>query len=145
MQQECAWASQDPLRGRFVLHLKSNTEVFYGPSRAAHRLALLNEESSAKAKLLSDAAIFESLDALRDAEIGNLRLSLASVADAVQNSQDRRVFLIAAMAFARAGNTQQSEKLVERLTLLFPESFSIQPSSLPKPPPPTHSPEHDPP
>jgi tetratricopeptide (TPR) repeat protein len=131
MQQEWAWASQDPLRGRFVLHLKSNTEVFYGHSRTAHRLALRNEESSAKAKLLSDAAIFESLEALRDAEIGNLRLSPASVADAVQKSQDRRVLLIAAMAFARAGNTQQSEKLVERLTLLFPESFSIQAFSLP--------------
>src|SRR6266481_5034018 len=107
-QQEWAWASQDPLRGRFVLHLKSNTEVFYGHSRAAHRLALLNEESSAKAKLLSDAAIFERLDALRNAEIGNLRLSLASVAVAVQKSQDRRVLLIAAIAFARAGNIQQS-------------------------------------
>src|SRR5260370_29635467 len=131
MQQECAWASQDPLRGRFVLHLKSNTEVFYGHSRAAHRLALLNEESSAKAKLLSDAAIFESLDALRDAEIGNLQLSLASVADAVQKSQDRRVLLIAAMEFAPAGKTLKSAKLVERLSLLFPERLSIQSFSFP--------------
>jgi len=144
MQQEWAWASQDPLRGRFVLHLKSNTEVFYGHSRAAHRLALLNEESSAKAKLLSDAAIFESLDALRDAEIGNLRLSLASVADAVQKSQDRRVLLIAAMAFARAGNTQESEKLVEKLNLLFPENFTVQAFSLPTARAAIELAEHDP-
>jgi serine/threonine protein kinase len=131
MQQEWAWASQDPVRGRFALYIKSNYEVFHGRSRAAHRLALLNEESSAKAKLLSDTAIFESLDALTDAEIGNLRQSLASVADAVQKSQDRRVLLIAAMAFARAGDSQQSKKLVEELNLLFPENFTVQAYSLP--------------
>jgi hypothetical protein len=39
--------------------------------------------------------------------------------------------LIAAMAFARAGNTQESQMLVEKLMQLFPESFSIQAFSLP--------------
>jgi eukaryotic-like serine/threonine-protein kinase len=131
MQEEWAWASQDPVRGRFVLYQESKAEGFYGRSRNAHRLAEIDVDSSMKAGLLSDAAGLQSEDALREAEIGNLRQSQALVTDAVRKSQDRRVLMLAALTFARAGNTQESYKLVEKSNQLFPTDFTIQAFSLP--------------
>jgi tetratricopeptide (TPR) repeat protein len=131
MQEEWAWASQDPVRGRFILYQESKVEGFYGRSRNAHRLAQMDVDSSRKGRFLSDAAGFETYDALRDAEIGNLRKSQALLTDAVQKSQDRDVLMLAALAFARAGNTKQSQELVEKVNHLFPNDFTIQAFSLP--------------
>jgi DNA-binding winged helix-turn-helix (wHTH) protein len=131
MQKEWTWASQDPLRGRFVLYRESEAEGFYGRSRKAHRLAQMDVDSSTKAGLLSDAAGFESSDALRDAEIGNLRQSQASVTDALRKSQDKNVLMLAALTFARAGNIKQSKELVDKLNQLFPNDFTIKAFSLP--------------
>ena len=131
MQKEWAWAAQDPVRGRFVLYRESRAEGFYGRSHNAHRLAQMNVDSSMKAGFLSDAAGFESLEALRDAEIGNLRQSQALVTDALRKSQDRIVLILAAFTFARAGNTKQSQELTEKLNQIFPNDFTIQAFSLP--------------
>jgi hypothetical protein len=131
MQKEWAWASQDPVRGRFVLYRESEAEGFYGRSRKAHRLAQMDVDFSMNAGLLSDAAGFESSDALRDAEAGNLRQSQALVTDALRKSQDRNALMLAALTFARAGNTKQSQELVEKLNQLFPNDFTIQTFSLP--------------
>src|SRR5260370_23662153 len=84
-----------------------------------------------KAGLLSDAAGFESSDALRDAETGNRQQSQASVTDALRRSQDRNALMLAALTFARAGNTKQSQELVEKLNQLLPNDFTIQTFSLP--------------
>lgn len=131
MQKEWAWASQDPVRGRFVLYQESMAEAFYGHARNAHRLAQLDVDSSTKAGLLSDAAFFESGDALMNAEIGNLRQSQALVTDAVRKSQDPKALTFASFTFARAGDAQRSQKLVEKLSQLFPNDFTIQVFSLP--------------
>jgi outer membrane PBP1 activator LpoA protein len=80
---------------------------------------------------LSDAAGFESLEALSDAEIGNLPQSQALVTDALRKSQDRIVLILAALTFARAGNTKQSQELMKKLNQLFPNDFTIQAFSLP--------------
>lgn len=131
MQKEWAWASQDPIRGRFVLYQESRAEGFYGRSRNAHRLVQMDVDSSMKAGFLSDAAAFEISDALRDTETGNLRESRALLTDALRKSQDRIVLMLAALTFARAGNTEQSQKLMEKLNQLFPNDFTIQAFSLP--------------
>ena len=131
MQKEWAWAAQDPVRGRFVLYRESRAEGFYGRSRNAHHLAQLDIDSSTKAGFVSDAAGFESLEALSDAEIGNLRQSQALATDAVRRSQDRIVLILAAFTFARAGNTKQSQELMEELNQLFPNDLTIQAISLP--------------
>jgi eukaryotic-like serine/threonine-protein kinase len=131
MQKEWAWASQDPIPGRFVLYQESKAEGFYGRSRNAHRLVQMDVGSSMKAGFLSDAAAFEVSDALRGTESGNLRESQALVTDALRKSQDRDVLILAALTFARAGNTEQSQKLVDKLNQLFPNDFTIQTFSLP--------------
>jgi len=131
MQKEWAWAAQEPVRGRFVLYRESRAEGFYGRSRNAHRLAQRDVDSSIKAGFLSDAAGFESLEALSDAEIGNRRQSQALVTDAVRNSQDRIVLILAALTYARAGNTKKSQELMAKLSQLFPDDFTIQAFNLP--------------
>lgn len=131
MQKEWTWASQDPAGGRFVLYRESRIKGFYGRSRNAHRLAQVAVDSSMNAGFLSDAGIFESAEALTDAEIGNLRHSRELVTDAVRKSQDRDVLMLAAFTFARAGNTKRSQELVEKLNQLFPNDFTIQAFGLP--------------
>jgi tetratricopeptide (TPR) repeat protein len=131
MQKEWTWASQDPAGGRFVLYRESRIESFYGRSSNAHRLAQVAVDASMNAGFLSDAGIFESAEALTDAEIGNLRQSQALVTDAVRKSQDRDVLMLAALTFARAGNTKRSQELVEKLNQLFPNDFTIQAFGLP--------------
>jgi eukaryotic-like serine/threonine-protein kinase len=131
IQKEWAWAAQDPVRGRFVLYRESRAEGFYGRSRNAHHLVQQDLDSSTKAGFVSDAAGFETLEALMDAEIGNLRQSQALVKDALRKSQDRNVLILAAFTFARAGNTKQSQELMEKLNQLFPNDFAIQAFSLP--------------
>ncbi|HET6840204.1 MAG TPA: winged helix-turn-helix domain-containing protein [Candidatus Angelobacter sp.] len=131
MQKEYAWASQEPVRRRFILHRESMAEDFYGRSRRAHRLAHSAAASSMKAGFLPDAAYFEAAEALRDAETGNRQQSQALVTDAVRKSQDRKVLILAALTFARAGNIKRSQELVEELNQLFPSDFIIQAFSLP--------------
>jgi len=131
MQKEWAWASQDPVGGYFVVYQESKIEGFYGRSRNAHRLAQMAVDSSMKAGLASVAAAFESFDALRDAETGNLRQSQAFVTDAVRKSRDRDVLTLAALTFARAGNVKHSRELVEKLNQLFPNDLTLQAFSLP--------------
>jgi len=131
MQSEWAWESQDPIRGRFVLFFESTIAQFYGRSREAHRLVQMTKDSSIKAGLLSDALDFESDDGLREAEIGHLRESEALAADVVRRSQNPNLLMFAALTFARAGNTKQSLKLVEKLSQLFPNDFLVQNFNLP--------------
>jgi serine/threonine protein kinase len=131
MQEEWAWASQDPVRGRSVLYFKSNIDGFYGRSRDAHRLMQTDINSSIKAGFMSDAMVFQSYDGLREGEIGDLRQSEALATDAVRKSQDPNVLMLAALTFARAGNTKQSQKLVAKLNQLFPNDFTIQNFNLP--------------
>src|SRR4029077_5054719 len=117
--------------GRFVLYSESRAEGFYERSRNAHRLAQMDVDSSMKAGFLSDAVGFESLEALRYAEIGNMRQSQALATDAVRRSQEPSILMLAAFALARAGNTKESQKLVEKLNQLVPDDFTIQTFSLP--------------
>ena len=131
MQKEWAWAAQDPVRGRLVLYRESRIEAFYGHSRNAHRLAQMVVDSSTKAGFLSDATGFEAFEALTDTEVGNLRQSQVWVTNALRKSPDRDTLVLAALAFARAGNTKQSQELVEKLNQLFPNDFTIQSFSLP--------------
>src|SRR5260370_22950066 len=126
MEREWSWAWQDPVRGRFVLYQESRIEGFYGRSRNAHRLAQMDVDSSMKAGFLSDAAGFEISDALMDTETGNLRESQGLVTDALRKSQDRNVLMLAALTFARAGNTERPQTLLEKLNQLFPNDFTIQ-------------------
>jgi hypothetical protein len=84
-----------------------------------------------KAGFVSDAAGFESLEALMLAEIRSLRQSQALVKDALRKSQDRNVLMLAAFTFAREGNTKQSKELTEKLNQLFPNDFTVQAFSLP--------------
>jgi tetratricopeptide (TPR) repeat protein len=131
MQNERTWASQDPVRGRFVLFFESKIAGFYGRSRDAHRLTQMAVDSSIKAGSVSSAAAFESIDGLREAEIGHLRQSEALGTDVVQKTHDPNHLMVAALLFARAGNTKQSQDLLEKVNQLLPKDFTIQAFNLP--------------
>jgi pentatricopeptide repeat protein len=131
MQKEWAWASQDPVRGRYALIMEAKAEGFYGRSREAARLARIDSESSMKAGLSSDAAHFENFAALREAENGNAEQAQLLAADALGKTQDHATLIFAALTFARAGKTEQAQRLVESISQRFPNNFSVQAFLLP--------------
>jgi eukaryotic-like serine/threonine-protein kinase len=131
MEKEWAWASQDPVQGRYVLSMEAKVKGFYGRSRDADRLMRIGAESSMKAGLSSDAAKFENNAALREAENGNAEQAQLLAADALGKSQDRGNMIWAAFAFARAGKMEQAQKLVESISQRFPNDFSVQAFVLP--------------
>ena len=131
MQKEWAWASQDRIRGRYVLSMESKTEGFYGRSRDADRLTQIDAESSMKARLSSDAADFDNIAALQEAENGNEEQAQLLATDAIGKSQERANIIYTALAFARAGKTEKAQKLAESINQRFPNDFSVQAFLLP--------------
>jgi tetratricopeptide (TPR) repeat protein len=130
MQKEWAWASQDPIRGRYVLSVESKAEAFYGRSRDADRLMRIDAESM-KAGLFSDAAHFQTIAALREAENGDAKQAQLLTADALSKSQDRATLIYAALTFARAGELEKAEQLVESINEHFPSDFEVRAFLLP--------------
>ncbi len=131
MQKEWAWASQDPVHGRYVLAIEANVDAFHGRFRDADRLARTVAESSMKAGLSSDGALFAAASALREAEIGRAEQAQLQITDALGKSQDRANVIYAAFALARAGKTEQAEKMAEFIGQSFPSDFSVQAFLLP--------------
>jgi outer membrane PBP1 activator LpoA protein len=84
-----------------------------------------------KAGLPSEAASFENVAALREAENGNAEQAQLLAADALGKSQNRENFIVAALTFARAGKTEQAQKLAVAISQRFPNDFSVQAFLLP--------------
>lgn len=112
--------------------MKSNPRLPAEPSLAGVDPVVWQRMRAEHARLLSspgsvsNAAAFESIDGLREAGIGHLRQSEALGTDVVQKTHDPNHLMVAALVFDRAGNTKQSQDLLEKVNQLLPNDFMIQ-------------------
>jgi hypothetical protein len=83
-------------------------------------------------RVSSDAAHFETIAALRNAEDDNLDQAQLLASDALGKSQDRVILIYAALTFARVGRTEQAQELVEEVSQRFSDEFSVQAFLLPR-------------
>ncbi len=77
------------------------------------------------------AAAYQARAALRDVESGSREQARAEAEAAVKLAQDRDVWVIAALALARAGDTAVAEKLAAELDKTFPLDTLVQSYWLP--------------
>jgi hypothetical protein len=109
-ETDCAIAQRNGQRGyNGCLLAQSSTEAYFGRLRSALDFSTRAHEKAHKSKFDEMAAQVRVVDALWEAEFGNLGQARNDAARALTLSSGRNVKLYSALAFARAGNANRSE------------------------------------
>jgi eukaryotic-like serine/threonine-protein kinase len=115
MDRQSAWAIGRPDDEGTLLAVQSDTEAYFGRAHAARRLLFRALDSASRAEFREGAALYEVVAALTEAEYGNRREALGEIKAALARAPGRNVKVLAALAFARAGETKSAEALAREL------------------------------
>ena len=119
MQQQIADASAKP--GEDVLFsFASDTNAFYGRIAKARDLSKRAVNSALRNDSPETAAAWQMDAALRDAEFDNVGPSRQETASALATAATRDVSILAALALARIGDTDQAKLMADDLASRFP-------------------------
>ena len=119
MQQQIAAASGKP--GEDVLFsFASDTEAFHGRLASARGLSKRASDSALHNDSPETAAAWQMDNALRDAEFHNVALSRQEIGSALATASTRDVSILAALASARTGDTEQAKRLADDIAARFP-------------------------
>ena len=114
MQQQIAAASGKP--GEDVLFsFASDTEAFHGRLTTARNLSKRASDSALRNDSPETAATWQMDVALRDAEFHNVALARREIGSALATASTRDVNLLAALALARIGDTEQAKRMADDL------------------------------
>jgi eukaryotic-like serine/threonine-protein kinase len=114
-----------------ALLAQSRTEAYFGRLSSARNLSKRALEKARKSKFYEMAAQVRVVDALREAEFGDLVQARNDAGGALTLSSGRNVKLFGALALARAGNVSQAEALANELETKFGSNTLIQKYWLP--------------
>ncbi|MGD0698202.1 MAG: serine/threonine-protein kinase [Terriglobia bacterium] len=98
-----------------LLAAQADTEGWYGKLKNAHELTTRAMDSAQHSDARENAAAYQAVAALREVEAGNREQARAEAQAALKLAPNRDVRAIAALALARAGDTQGAEKLASEL------------------------------
>ena len=119
MQRQIAEASGNP--GEDVLFsFGSDTEGFLGRLASARDLSKRAVESALRSDSPETAAAWQMDAALRDAEFNDVARSRQEIASALATSSTRDVSILAALAFARIGDSDRAKRIADDLAERFP-------------------------
>ena len=119
MQRQVAEASAKPGED-VLLSFASDTEAFHGRLAKARKLSNRAAASALGHESPETAAAWWMDMALRDAEFSNTALSRKEIATALATANTRDVSILAALAWARIGETDQAKRLADDLGKRFP-------------------------
>ena len=119
MQRQVAEASAKPGED-VLLSFESDTEAFHGRLERARDLSDRAAASALGNESPETAAAWRMDVALRDAEFGNIARSRKEIASALAAATTRDVSILAALALARIGETDQAKRLADNLAAQFP-------------------------
>jgi tetratricopeptide (TPR) repeat protein len=108
------------------LAMQADTEGWHGKLEDAHELTRRAMDSAQHNDAKESAATYQAAAALREAEAGDRAQARAEAHAALKLAPNRDVRAIAALALARAGDTQGAEKLAAELDKAFPLSTLVQ-------------------
>jgi len=108
------------------LSLQADTDAFHGQLSTARDFALRAAESAKRAGAPETGAIWTISQALREAELGDPAAARQSAAKAIALSPGRDVELLAAIVYARVGDTSAAQKVMDRLNRDSPVDTIIQ-------------------
>jgi serine/threonine protein kinase len=124
MQEQWNWAVGKPDLEPVLLYERSRVEIYHGHFQ--HAIALENRADS-----LRSTGHDEISHALREAEVGNSARAQGAAGKAFKTVQDHDKRLVLALAFARAGNRYQAQRLANALNQSFPLDTVVQNYCLP--------------
>ncbi len=114
-----------------LLCLQSFTEAFNGRARKARAFLQQVVDLAMQDNAADSAADCAVANALQEAEIGNVERAQQQAAASIALSTGRDVQASAALAFTRAGDVGQAEKLAQQLNRDYPKDTMMQNYSLP--------------
>jgi tetratricopeptide (TPR) repeat protein len=109
-----------------LLAIQADAEGWYGKLKNAHELTGRAMDSALHHNAKEAAAAYQAEAALREVESGYREQARAEAEAAVKLADDRDVWVIAALALARAGDTAGAEKLAAELDKTFPLDTLVQ-------------------
>jgi eukaryotic-like serine/threonine-protein kinase len=115
MEQQLAWAAGRLGDEDVMLSAQADTEAYYGRRMRARDSSRRAVESALRADSKETAGLWRAVAGLREAEFGNPTGAKQNVDAALSLSSGRDVQLLAALTLARAGDTANAKRLVERL------------------------------
>jgi serine/threonine protein kinase/tetratricopeptide (TPR) repeat protein len=124
MQQQIADAKGKA--GEDVLFsFASDTEAFHGRLTTSRSLSKSAVDSALHNDSPETAAAWQMDVALRDAEFNNAALSRQETASALSTASTRDVSILAALALARIGDTEQAKRIADDLAARFPLNTAL--------------------
>lgn len=115
MKEQTEWAAGKPGAEDMLLSAQSDTEAYRGRLGPANELSNRAVEAAKRADAIETAAAWRANEALREAEFGDSGSARQSAAGALALTAGRDVELLAALAFARSGDTAKAQQLADKL------------------------------
>jgi len=131
MQEQVQWAAGKARTEDVMFALQANSEAYEGRIQLAREASRRAVESAKGADAMEAAALWMLGQALVEAELGNISAArrLAGGALAVNNGREARI--VAALAFARAGDTSRATTLGDALDREFSLDTVLQNVAVP--------------
>jgi len=130
MQEQWSWAAGKPIADQF-LSARSRMDAYYGRFREAHHLMEQAIKLADKSDAFAESAFRNGVEALLEAEVGNSAQAQRVAAKALARAPNRNGHLAVALAFARAGDIEQAQKLADALSQGSPLDTVVQNYGLP--------------
>ena len=115
MARQVAWAAGQPDDEPSLLSLQSETEAFYGRLGTARELSQRSVSAAVRSNSKEEAALYQVIAGLREAEVGETSQAKQDVRDALALAEGRDVKVMAALALARIGDSRSARTLAEDL------------------------------
>ena len=131
MQRQADWATGNPEAQGILLSAQSDTESFSGRLGKARELSKRAVDSARRASEKETAAEWEMNAALREAEFSNTAQARSATAAALALASTRNVQILAALALARAGDSNGTQKMADELQKQNPLNTKINGYFLP--------------
>jgi tetratricopeptide (TPR) repeat protein len=126
MAQHLAWAAGKPGDEDVLLAAQSDTEGFYGRLPGARDYARRAVDSAMRADSKETAALWQVNGALREAEFGNAAQARHDADAALTLNPGRDNKMLAALTFARAGDTIRARTLLAELEKTYPTNTTLK-------------------
>ena len=120
MERQMAWAAGKPQAEEIFLAAKSDTEAYFGRLRSARELSRRAADSALRGDEKETAAQWMLSAAVREAEFGNFDRARPAAVAALALSANHDSEILAALTFARAGDSARAEKLADKLAADYP-------------------------
>ena len=126
MEEQVAWALGKPGDEDMLQSTQSDTEAYYGRLSKARDFSRRAVESAVRTDSTETAALWRVNAALREAELGNAASAKQDTAAAMTLSSGRDVKTLAALTFARIGDTLRAKALVTELEKDYPTNTMLK-------------------